>query len=108
MINVHQINSMATRKSWKSSAIYQVQLAHISSKENQFWTILVTEYLLPLHWHICKLWIWVIINILIPLEAQRRDSTHDVQLRGQFLKGRREDLPTMIWFSDLLEPAENF
>jgi hypothetical protein len=42
------------------------------------------------------------------LEAQRRESTHDVQLRGQFLKGRKEDLPTMIWFSDLLEPAENF
>jgi len=24
------------------------------------------------------------------------------------LPGRSEDLPTLIWFSDLLEPAENF
>ena len=38
----------------------------------------------------------------------KRDSTHDVQLRGTFLKGRKDDLPTMIWFSELLEPAENF
>lgn len=44
----------------------------------------------------------------ISSKAQRRDSTHDVQLRGQYLKGRRPDLPTMIWFSELLEPAENF
>ena len=41
-------------------------------------------------------------------EAVKRDSTHDVQLRGTFLKGRKDDLPTMIWFSELLEPAENF
>lgn len=31
-----------------------------------------------------------------------------MQLRGTFLKGRKTDLPTMIWFSDLIEPAENF
>ena len=24
------------------------------------------------------------------------------------MKGRKPDLPTMIWFSELLEPAENF
>jgi len=24
------------------------------------------------------------------------------------LKGRKPDLPTMIWFSELAEPAENF
>ena len=29
-------------------------------------------------------------------------------LRGTYLKGRKADLPTMIWFSDLLEPADNF
>lgn len=29
-------------------------------------------------------------------------------MRGEFLKGRQADLPTMIWFSDLLEPATNF
>jgi len=29
-------------------------------------------------------------------------------LRGTFLKGRKHDLPTLIWFSDLVEPVENF
>ena len=31
-----------------------------------------------------------------------------MKLRGQFLKGRHSDLPTMIWLADLLEPSENF
>jgi pimeloyl-ACP methyl ester carboxylesterase len=31
-----------------------------------------------------------------------------VQLRGTYLQGRRPDLPTLIWFSDLVEPVENF
>jgi hypothetical protein len=31
-----------------------------------------------------------------------------VKLRGRFIQGRGADLPTMIWLSDLLEPAENF
>lgn len=31
-----------------------------------------------------------------------------MELRGTFLQGRRPDLPTMIWFSDLIEPSENF
>jgi hypothetical protein len=31
-----------------------------------------------------------------------------VKLRGKLLKGRREDLPTLIWLADVLEPAENF
>ncbi len=31
-----------------------------------------------------------------------------VKLRGKLLKGTRPDLPTMIWFSDLLEPCSNF
>jgi len=31
-----------------------------------------------------------------------------VKLRGQLLRGRRNDLPTLIWFSDLLEPCSNF
>ena len=29
-------------------------------------------------------------------------------MRGKFLKGRRPDLPTLIWLADVLEPAENF
>lgn len=37
-----------------------------------------------------------------------RTNTTDVKLRGKFLKGRQGDLPTMIWFSDLVEDAENF
>lgn len=44
----------------------------------------------------------------ISSKAQRREGTGDVQLRGTYLKGRKPDLPTMIWFSELLEPAENF
>lgn len=35
------------------------------------------------------------------------DSTQ-VRLRGKFLQGKQKDLPTMIWLSDLMEPAENF
>jgi hypothetical protein len=35
-------------------------------------------------------------------------DTNQVQLRGTFMQGRDDDLPTMIWLSDLLEPAENF
>lgn len=31
-----------------------------------------------------------------------------MKLRGKFLQGRAADLPTLIWFSDLLEPSENF
>ena len=29
-------------------------------------------------------------------------------MRGKFIKGRKEDLPTLIWLPDVLEPAENF
>lgn len=45
---------------------------------------------------------------MISGKAQKKDSTNDVTLRGTYLKGRKPDLPTMIWFSDLLEPADNF
>ena len=37
-----------------------------------------------------------------------RTKTDEVEIRGEFLKGKRPDLPTMLWFSDLVEPAENF
>lgn len=44
----------------------------------------------------------------ISSKAQHKANTEDVTLRGTFLQGRRADLPTMIWFSDLVEPASNF
>ena len=45
---------------------------------------------------------------MINTEAQKKTSTNEVQLRGTYLKGRAPDLPTMIWFSELLDPADNF
>ena len=48
------------------------------------------------------------IKLIFSIEAQKKESTESVQLRGTYLKGRKHDLPTMIWFSDLIEPVENF
>lgn len=31
-----------------------------------------------------------------------------MKLRGRFIQGKEKDLPTLIWLSDLMEPAENF
>jgi hypothetical protein len=45
---------------------------------------------------------------MISSKATHRSDTNKVNLRGTFLKGRNHDLPTMLWFSDLVEPAENF
>lgn len=45
---------------------------------------------------------------MISSKALKRDDTKEVNLRGKFLPGRKQDLPTLIWFSDILEPAENF
>jgi pimeloyl-ACP methyl ester carboxylesterase len=45
---------------------------------------------------------------LISSKATRQNSSESVQLRGTFLQGRRSDLPTMLWFSDLVEPVDNF
>ena len=42
------------------------------------------------------------------IEAQLKTDTNSVQLRGTYLQGKKHDLPTMIWFSDLIEPSENF
>ena len=44
----------------------------------------------------------------ISSKAQLKTTTESVQLRGTFLEGKKADLPTMIWFSDLVEPSENF
>lgn len=35
-------------------------------------------------------------------------STADVRLRSTVLNSRGKDMPTMLWFSDIMEPAENF
>lgn len=45
---------------------------------------------------------------MISTRGMLRTNNDDVQLRGTFLKGRRSDLPTLIWFSDLVEPADSF
>ena len=42
------------------------------------------------------------------IEATYQKENERVKLRGKFLKGRGEDLPTLIWLADVLEPAENF
>jgi len=38
----------------------------------------------------------------------RVQKTEDVKLSGTFLEGKGDDLPTMIWLPELVEPAENF
>jgi pimeloyl-ACP methyl ester carboxylesterase len=45
---------------------------------------------------------------MISSKAQLKQDTTDVQLRGIHLASRKPDMPTMIWFADLVEPAENF
>lgn len=45
---------------------------------------------------------------MISSKAFLRKNNSEVKLRGKFLQGRQADLPTMIWFSDLVESAENF
>lgn len=37
-----------------------------------------------------------------------RANNEDVDLRGIHLKGKYEDLPTMIFFPQILDPAENW
>ena len=44
----------------------------------------------------------------IYVEATYQKENEKVKLRGKFIKGRRHDLPTLIWLADVLEPAENF
>ena len=39
---------------------------------------------------------------------QTSGSTADVRLRSTVLNSRGKDMPTMLWFSDIMEPAENF
>ena len=41
-------------------------------------------------------------------EAKYQTESDEVQLRGIHLASRKADMPTMIWFADLVEPVENF
>jgi len=47
-------------------------------------------------------------HILHLIEATVAANTTDVKLQGKLLKGRQQDLPTMIWLPEITEPAENF
>ncbi len=40
--------------------------------------------------------------------ASLQTNTDKVRLRGKFLKSRNEDMPTMLWFPEVMEPAENW
>jgi hypothetical protein len=42
------------------------------------------------------------------LGVARVQRSEDVKLSGTFLEGKGQDLPTMIWLPELVEPAENF
>lgn len=44
----------------------------------------------------------------ISTKAKYQSETDAVQLRGIHLACKKPDMPTMIWFSDLVEPVENF
>jgi pimeloyl-ACP methyl ester carboxylesterase len=45
---------------------------------------------------------------IINIGASYQTDTSKVKLRGKFLKSRNDDMPTMLWFPEVLEPAENF
>jgi len=45
---------------------------------------------------------------MISSKAQKQSNTSSVKLRGTYLKGKNQDLPTLLWFPDLVEPASNF
>ena len=42
------------------------------------------------------------------LSGVNAPGTDNVKLRATKLASRGKDMPTMLWFSDLMEPAENF
>lgn len=41
-------------------------------------------------------------------EQTKVSDTTAVKLRGTHIAGRQEDLPTLIWLPEIVEPAENF
>ena len=44
----------------------------------------------------------------ISSKAVVQTDTNKVNVRGTFIPSFRPDMPTLIWFPDVLEPAENF
>jgi pimeloyl-ACP methyl ester carboxylesterase len=42
------------------------------------------------------------------LGAMYQSDSNKVRLRGKFLKSRNDDMPTMLWFPEVMEPAENW
>jgi hypothetical protein len=47
-------------------------------------------------------------NKLSKIGASYQTDTNKVRLRGKFLKSRNVDMPTMLWFPEVLESAENW
>jgi hypothetical protein len=41
-------------------------------------------------------------------KSQTVSNNEDVELRGIHLKGKYDDLPTMLFFPQILDPAENW
>jgi hypothetical protein len=35
-------------------------------------------------------------------------DTNKVKLRGTFIEGRQKDLPTLLWFPEMMEHADSF
>lgn len=40
--------------------------------------------------------------------ASYQTDTEKVRIRGKFIKSRNTDMPTMLWFPEVLEPSENW
>jgi len=45
---------------------------------------------------------------LIYLVSKRVNRTKDVTLRGTYIKGNFNDLPNLIFFSECLDPVDNW
>lgn len=39
--------------------------------------------------------------------ANFQTDSSKVKLRGKFLKSKRQDMPTMLWFPEILDQADN-
>mgnify|MGYP000739741794 CR=1 FL=1 len=42
------------------------------------------------------------------LDATYESDTNKVRLRGKFYKSRNDDMPTMLWFPEVFDLAENY
>ncbi len=48
------------------------------------------------------------VNFVLYRDASYQTDTTKVRLKGKFLPSRNPDMPTLLWFPDVMEPAENF